>query len=274
MNCMPTRVWRPSRFSAVVITFFVLFIALQAAYSEEVAPPVEPAKVTTAPGGARISTRPFSHIALGVTAGSLGVGVEAATPLSRRTNLRVDGHFFNYSQTLTQDGVSYNGNLRLRDARASYDFYPFGGGFRLSGGVALYNQFNVKALASVPAGQTITFNNVDYYSSAADPLKGTATIGYANQVAPTFTFGWGNAIPRSGRRLAFPVEIGAAYTGTPAFNLAMTGSACSPTPATCGVVTTFDGFQSNLNIERNKITNDIRPLRFYPIINAGVTYRF
>jgi hypothetical protein len=274
MDCIATQMWKPGRFSSVAITFFVLFLALQAGYSQEVAPPVEPAKVITPPSGARFSTRPFSHIALGVTAGSLGVGVELATPLSRRTNLRVDGHFFNYSQSLTQDGVSYNGNLRLRDARASYDFYPFGGGFRLSGGVAMYNQFNAKALASVPAGQTITFNSVDYYSSATDPLKGTATIGYSNKVAPTFTFGWGNAIPRSGRHLAFPVEIGAAYTGTPTFNLAMTGSACSPTLATCGTVTTFDGFQSNLNIERNKITNDIRPLRFYPIINAGITYRF
>jgi hypothetical protein len=252
-----------------------MFLALQAGYSEEsaIAPELAAAKIS--PPSANLSTRPFSHIAVGVTAGSFGIGAELATPLSRRTNLRIDGDFMNYSRTLSQDGISYNGNLRLRNARISYDVYPFGGGFRLSAGAAVYNQFNAKALANVPSSQTITFNDVDYYSSATDPLHGNASIAYSNKVAPTFTFGWGNAIPRSGRHLAFPVEIGAAFTGTPAFNLAMAGSACaSPNPETCQSVNSYPDFQSNLNVERNKINNDLAPLRFYPILNLGVTYRF
>jgi hypothetical protein len=272
MDCTANQLRKPSRFSSLAVALFVLCLALQAGYSAEISP--AEAKINTHPPSSRISTRPFSHIALGVTAGSLGVGVEVATPISRRTNLRVDGHFFNYSQSLTQDGIGYNGNLRLRDARASCDVYPFGGSFRLSGGVAMYNQFNAKALASVPTSHPITFNDVDYYSSAADPLHGNATIGYANKYAPTFSFGWGNAIPRSGRHLAFPVEIGAAYTGTPTFNLAMAGSACESQNTNCQPVSAYPDFQSNLNVERKKIANDIQPFRFYPILNFGVTYRF
>jgi len=249
-----------------------MLLALQTVSAQNIVPaPVS----TRSAQGSEISTGPFSHVAMGVTAGSLGAGVEMVTTISRRTNLRLDGDFFNYSQNLTQDGVGYNANLRLRDYRASYDFFPFHGAFRISGGFAAYNQFNVSAVASVPAGNTITLNSVDYYSSATDPLHGSATIAYPNKYAPTATIGWGNAIPRSGRHLAFPVEIGAAFTGTPTFTLNMAGSACATTdPSTCQTVTTYSDFQTHLTAERNKVNNDIAPLRVYPIINFGVTYRF
>jgi hypothetical protein len=274
MDCTANLPRQPRKSSLVAVAIFVMCLALQSGYSEESAIAPEVA-VKTSAAASRLSTRPFSHIAVGINAGSFGVGAELATPLSRRTNLRVDGDFMNYSRTLSQDGISYNGNLRLRNARVSYDVYPFGGGFRLSAGVAVYNQFNVKALANVPSSQTITFNDVDYYSSTTDPLHGNASIAYSHKVAPALTFGWGNAIPRSGRHLSFPVEIGAAFTGTPSFNLAMAGSACSsPNPETCQPVNNYSDFQSNLTVERNKINNDLEPLRFYPIINLGVTYRF
>jgi hypothetical protein len=253
---------------------FVILLALPAAYADQNSASPEPAKLasTSAPV---MSTRPFSKLAIGVTAGTLGVGAELVTPLSRRTNLRVDSHFFNYAQTVDQDGISYNANLRLRDFRASYDIFPFGGGFRLSGGVAMYNQFNVKALATVPSNKAITLNDVDYFSSPTNPLRGNATVAYGNKVAPTVTFGWGNAIPRSGRHLAFPVEIGAAFTGTPKFDLAIdpSSSACDA-QGNCQPVANFSAFNTDKAAQIKKINNDIEPFRFYPIINFGVTYRF
>jgi hypothetical protein len=280
MDCRANFPLKPRRLSIVAVALFVIVLASQPGFSENNAP-VEPVETRIAPASASANYQPFSKIAVGVTFGMLGAGVEVATPLSRRSNLRVDGTFFNYSPTFDQDGISYAGNIRLRDVRASYDFFPFHGGFRVSGGAMLYNQFNVAATAMASAGKNITLNSVDYYSdpSGINPLSGNATVAYANKVAPTFTIGWGNAIPRSGRHFAFPVEIGAAYTGAPKFNLSMNPNSVVCTTqtysvATCGQVATFDGFQPNLAAERTKITNDIAPFRFYPILNAGVTYRF
>jgi hypothetical protein len=258
---------RTSRHLRCVAVFaFLLLLAIQAAYAGSDAP-VPPRK---------ISTRPFAHFAVGVTVGTLGPGVEVVTTMSRRTNLRLDGHFLNYSHTFSQDGISYNARVRLRDYRASYDYYPFAGGFRVSAGVEAYNQFNGNAAVTIPVGQSITFNDVDYYSSAADPLHGSASVAYPNKVAPTLTLGWGNAIPRSGRRWGFPFEIGAAFTGAPSFNLAMAGSACtSPNdPLSCAPVNSDVNFQTDLAAERKKIVNDIKPFRVYPILSMGVTYRF
>ena len=274
MECTsnPPRRTRSLRFATVLS--FALFIALQAAYSVDAAP-VAPSKVSKQ---SAISTKPFSHFALGVTAGTLGAGAELVTTMSRKTNLRVDGHFLNYSpSTITQDGVNYGGNIKIRDVRASYDYFPFGGAFRLSAGVAAYNQFNVAATAVVSAGQSFTFNGTTYYSdfTGANPLSGNATLGYANKYAPTATLGFGNAIPRSGRHFAFPVEIGAAFTGAPKFALNMNPNSVVCTSSTaCGPVAPFDSFQTNLAAEQKKITNDIAPFRVYPILNIGATYRF
>jgi hypothetical protein len=274
-----TRLTRKFRLCSILtIVCFVTIVALQPGFSENsivpapeaAAAPIEAAPVPAVANG---PSRPFSKIAMGVTLGTSGPGVEIATPLSRRANLRVDSSFFNYNLSVAQNGVNYDGNLKVREVRASYDFFPFHGGFRLSGGVVLYNGFNVKGTGTVAVGQTVTFNHQDY--TVQIPLQGTVSLAYGNKVAPTFTFGWGNAIPRSGRRFAFPVEIGAAYAGTPKFELAMnSGSACVAGTVVCGPVTSLDEFQADLTTQKNKIINDLKPARFYPIINAGVTYRF
>jgi hypothetical protein len=273
MDCSSIVSLKTRRRSVLTVALFVVFLAVCPGFA--LPNGFFSGAARQYPAQVGYSVGPFSTVAVGVTAGTLGAGVELVTPISRRTNLRVDGHFFNYSQTLEQDGISYSGNLRLRDFRASYDLYPFKGGFRLSGGVAVYNQFNVAANAAVPANKTLTLNDVDYYSSAADPLHGNASIAYGRKVAPTLTFGWGNAIPRSGRHLAFPVELGMAFTGTPKFDLDMFGSACSvSSTAGCAVVSSYPDFQTNLAAQRRKINNDLQPLRFYPILSLGVTYRF
>lgn len=252
-----------------------LFCLLLLAASGALAQSPQPASVHGHGSEDAISTRPFSHFAIGVNGGTMGVGVEVATVLSRRTNLRVDGDFFNYSTTLEQDGVTYTPQFKLRNARAMLDVYPFHGGFRISVGGAAYNQFDVNATASVPGGHTVTLNDVDYYSSASDPLHGSASLTYPHKYAGVATIGWGNAIPRSGRHFAFPVEIGAAFTGTPTFALSMAGSACATTdPLTCLPVTSYPDFQTHLTAEQQKIQKDINPFRVYPILQVGVTYRF
>jgi hypothetical protein len=260
----------------LAVTLFLSCLALQPGFSEPASIAPQNTIVETPLSGPSPFYKPFSKIAVGVNFGSLGPAIQAVTPLTRRTNLRFDGSFFNYNLSLTQNGVQYNGSLEIRNARASYDFYPFGGSFRISAGAALYNQLNLGANGSVSPGNTVTLNDVDYYSSATNPMHGSASFAYGRKVAPTLTLGWGNAIPRSGRHFAFPFEFGAAFTGTPTVNLNFAGSACtSPTDSTtCGNVTTFDGFQSNLAAQRQKIVNDVAPLRVYPILNMGVSYRF
>ena len=64
----------------------------------------------------------------------LGPGVQVATPLSQRTNLRFGFNMFNYNRTFDKDGISYRGQMNWRSAEAHLDWFPFGGGFHFSPG--------------------------------------------------------------------------------------------------------------------------------------------
>jgi hypothetical protein len=265
------------RFSALVaVVLFVSCLALQPGFSQQSDAPQATATVKAPRYASVADIKPFSKLAIGVTFGTTAIGIEAVTPLSHRSNLRFDGSLFNYNTNITENGVNYNANLRLRDVRATFDFFPFVKSFHLSAGVALYNQFNLAGTAVLPPGNTVTLNSVDYSSQAGTtPINASAGFVYGNKVAPVLAFGWGNAIPRNGHHFAFPIELGVAFTGTPSFNLLVGGNGCTTVaPIVCGPVTSLPDFQTNFAAEKAKIQNDVNPLKVYPIATMGMTYRF
>lgn len=213
---------------------------------------------------------PFSVAA---TTSILGFGADVATPLTRRSNLRVGFSIFNYNRGFSKDGVNYGGQLGFRSVQATYDWFPFGGGFHLSPGALVYNGNKVTASAAVPAGQSFTLGGVNYISSATDPLTGSGKIAF-NRAAPLFLIGFGNLLPRSGRHFGVSFDIGAAYQGTPRATLNLAGSACDPTGVNCRAVATDPTIQSNIQSEQGKINNTISPFRFFPVVSLAFGYRF
>jgi hypothetical protein len=215
----------------------------------------------------------LSRLGVGAKVSTLGVGLEVATPLWYRANVRVGGNFFNYSDNFSQDGFKYNASLHFRSAQASLDWYPFHNGFRVSPGALLYSGNQIAATPTVRGGQTFTLNHTDYVSSAIDPIKGSGKVEFA-KAAPMLTVGWGNLRPRGEGHFTFPVEIGFAYVGDPSVVFQLTGSACDAGGVNCRVINSDPSFQSNVQGQQNKIRDDISPLRFYPVAATGVGYRF
>jgi hypothetical protein len=220
--------------------------------------------------------RPFSSFAIGVKIGTGGAGLDVATPLSRKLNLRGSASFFSYNPNLTEDGIAITGTLTLKTVNASLDFYPLGGSFRISPGVTMYNGNHVTAIAAVPGGQTFTLDNTDYYSSAANPVTGTFDVAFGNKEAPSLTIGWGNMIPRkSGQHWSVPFEIGFEYINVPTIALNLTGSVCQGSATTnCQPVQSTPAVQANVQGEQAELQSDISPLRFYPILSIGLSYKF
>src|ERR1035441_5572617 len=90
---------------------------------------------------------------LGLKVSTLGAGIEAATAVSRKSNLRVGFNYFTYSDTFTKDGISYDGKLNLQSFEVHYDQYLIGG-FHISPGVLLYDDNRGMASAAVPSAQS------------------------------------------------------------------------------------------------------------------------
>ena len=262
-------------------------------YSTPSTPPAQPAPVLdAAPLQASIPTptqpvptqpkaiapkrmRPFSTLAAAVNISTSGVGVDLATPLAQHFNLRAGASLFSYNGVFNLDGETIDGALKFRTASASLDWFPFHNGFHISPGLTFYNGNSLNATTMVSPGAEFDLGDQTYYSSLTDPIHGTASLSLGKRYAPRFTIGFGNMIPRSGRHVSFPFEIGFEYIGAPLLSLALAGSACDTSiPPNCSPVATDPTTQANLLQEENQVNADIRPLRFYPVISQGFAIRF
>jgi hypothetical protein len=234
--------------------------------------------MTTEPVAAPTSTKgskAFSAIGVDVKLGSTGIGFDIATPLARKFNLRVGGNFFKYNTSITENFVTYGGDIQLATAGINLDWFPFGGGFRVSGGLTGYNGNELTGSATLNPNQSFTINDVTYYTSATNPLHASATLHLGKKVGPTFGIGWGNIVPRKvNKHFSFPVELGFVYVGYPTVDLSFVGSTCDAHGAACQDVANNPNFQQDLAAQKSKYQNQIDALRFYPIATIGFGYKF
>jgi hypothetical protein len=240
--------------------------------------PVNPTATTSVPSAANVSRsyRPFSAIGFDGHVGIGGIGFDVASPLSRKFNFRSGADFFSYNASFQEQGANITADLRLRSGHASLDWFPFGGGFRLSPLLVYGNNNRVIATALVPSGSTITLNGQDYISSYTDPLHGSGSVDF-RKIAPGFSLGFGNIIPRKKSHFSVPVEAGFYYVGQPGLKVAFTGSACDPTqPASigCESVDSDAGFQQNLAAFTARNNHNLSYASFFPILTLGFGYRF
>jgi len=246
--------------------------------NETAVSPASPASVAT--------TGIFSRFALGADFSPLGIGATITTNLNPHMNLRANGSFFNYATSFSTDGFTANGSLKLASARTSLDVYPFHRGFRISPGVMLYNQNRLTASDTVASGTSFTLNGDTFYSANANaatgatPISGAALLNlHTSRPAFTITGGWGNPLAHGGH-WSFPFEAGVGFVGAPSLNASLTGWACYDQAQTqCTNVTNLNNpiaaqVQSDLQSQISKWTQDLNPLRTYPIISGGVTYSF
>jgi hypothetical protein len=214
----------------------------------------------------------YSRIGIGVKFSTLGVGVEMATPLAGRFNVRGGFNMFRYSRPITDSGIHYNGQLRFQSAQTSLDWFPFGG-FHVSPGLLFYNGNEVRATAMVPGGQTFSTGGVRYESDPATPVTGTGKLNFV-KVSPSIMAGVGNVVPRNGRHYSFLFEVGAIYQSSARVALNLAGNVCDTTGTFCRAISSDPSVQANIQAQQAKIQKDLNPYRFYPVISTGIGFNF
>lgn len=101
-------------------------------------------------------------------ASTLGLGVEAAFPMTHSIDGRIGFNTFKYSisSTSTSNGftTNYTGDLNLKSLEALADWHPFEGSFCMSGGLVYNNnKFN---LIAVPTSGTVNIGGTTYSISS------------------------------------------------------------------------------------------------------------
>ncbi len=235
---------------------------------------ISEAPVAAAAGGQAIPAayerrRAFSSFAVAAKISNDGAGIDLATPLAERVNLRVGAGFLSAGTSLDEDGMHVDGTFVLQGVTAAVDLYPFHhSSFHISPGVNFHNDTHVSAQLSVPSGGRFSLGDEDYTSSPVDPIHGTAHFRFGNRVAPRFTVGFGNMLPHGGKHWSVPFEIGFQYVSTPTVHLDLAGSACSSDG--CGTIVG----DPNILAEQKDLENDLSALRVFPVVSLGVSYRF
>jgi hypothetical protein len=214
------------------------------------------------------ATPPFFYWGIALKFGVAGAGIDVSAPLNRRLNLRAGVSFFVYDTSLRVDNATITGSIRFQNAAGMVDFFPFRNRFRVSTGLSFYNNTGFSASLQATPGQSFDLANTTYISDPSDPIQGTAAFNFGGRVAPRFTFGFGNMLPKQGR-FAVESEFGFAYISQPTVHLQVTGSGCTGLSYTdCGVIDQSDVRTQQLELER-----EIYGFRFYPIFSVGFSYK-
>jgi hypothetical protein len=216
---------------------------------------------------------PHSKVGVAVKVGTMGVGIDAAIPVLERANVRIGVNTFTFNRDFENDGTALAASLRMRSVSASFDYFPFGGGFHISPGVMLYNGNRASAVMTVPAGDSFDLGDQEFYSDSANPMTASYSVGFA-KVAPSLVLGWGNIVPRGDRRWSIPVELGIVYSGAPKTTIGFLGSACNRNGANCRNMATDPTLQADIAQEQVKVDKELSRLKMLPILSLGFSYKF
>ena len=229
--------------------------------------PAAPAKIgSSAPSSER------GKVGIALKVSTLGPGLEAATALASKFNLRGGLNFFRYSRGFVNDGINYNGQLNLHSGELHLDWYPFAHGFHLSPGLLVYNANGATANASVPGDNTFRLGGITYLSDPKQPITGKGKLGF-NKVAPTLLFGFGNLVPHT-RHFSVNFDLGVVFQGSASTTLNLAGNACNTDGTNCVNAATDPNVQASVQSQQRKINNDLSPYKYYPVISLGFGYRF
>jgi hypothetical protein len=224
------------------------------------------------PRPAKAVLLPYRYV-VGVTASTLGLGVNGGVQLTDRSRVRAAFNFFTYSQDFNQNGATGTGRLTLNSIQAQYDWAPFRGNFYVSPGLLAYSDNRVRVSGTSGGGQVFTTNRKNCLSDPADPITGTGKLDF-NHVAPTIMAGFSSVLPGRNRRFALPVELGFAFGGAPHSVLNIIGGVCNVDGTNCRDAASDPVFQSNVLAVQNRLNRNLRFLRFYPVVSMGFSYRF
>lgn len=197
--------------------------------------------------------RPFS---IGVTGGTLGIGPEASYRFNPLLGVRGSATFLNVSASGNTASYHYSGHAHISNYGATIDLHPLGGGFRVSVGVrsTKHNHVNFSGLAR----NNRTFMGMTFTPDQVGPINGEvrakswspiATVGYVKTTLIGLTFGLDAGVMVHGRPTASdfsaPGELGT-----------------NPNAA------------AEYASQQQHVRNGVDDLKYYPVAQLSVGYRF
>jgi hypothetical protein len=184
-----------------------------------------------------------------------GIGLGYAHPLNANVGLRGDVVTLgSHKKDTVEEGIAYTGTLKATRVGLYADWFPFGGTFRLTGGLT-NNNFKIELDAS-GAGGSITVGNKTYPTTAADGLN--VQIKFPTST-PYLGLGWGHGLDSG---LRFSMDLGASI------------GRAKLTAVGRGQLATAPDAQANIDAELAQLREGVGKVRVLPQLSLGLGYSF
>jgi len=192
----------------------------------------------------------------GLKFGTQGIGLDISRAINPNLAVRFNViNYFKYNKKDKIGQINYDAHLKLLTAGVLLDYFPSNTStFRMSIG-AYYNKNKITATAT--PSSNVKIGNTTYTPAQIAQIDTSITF---NKLAPYIGIGWGNKPSKSGWQFNF--DLGVMYQGTPKVNTKVTTNVAIP------------GLQNNIEVETNKIRDDIKKYKWYPVVSIGISKSF
>lgn len=198
-------------------------------------------------------------LAIGPTVGTGGIGLQASVPiLPGRLDLNTGFGGFGLTHDVTADGTRFHGKLNIGGVPLTLSWFPFANFFHVDAGIDI-NDNRVSVSAVAPADTDFTIYGHHYGAADIGTLTGRT---HFHKVAPYIGFGFGD--PFRGGRLTVILNAGVMFEGSPNIRLTASNPAILQVP----------GAAADIRAEEASLNSKANFVRFYPVLNLGVVYRF
>jgi len=214
------------------------------------------------------SAQALPDVAVGVTAGTAGIGGQVTAGVLPFLNVRGSIQGFGINRSINEDGIDYDGKLQLLTYGAYVDVYPFIKGPRLSAGL-VGNANKVRLRATCEDSCEVG----DLTVSGRD-AQVNGRLGF-NGVSPYLGLGFTN--PIQGLPFYVGFDAGVLFHGKPKPQLSAAGT---------GTISDGNGTRANVDLandpavqdaiarEESNLAADIDQYKFYPVVQVSIGWRF
>lgn len=193
-----------------------------------------------------------SQYAITGKVGTLGLGADLTYRINNKINARFNFNGGSVDADGEEDGINYTGNLEAQTIGGLVDYHPMASGLRISAG--LYSNGNELDLNANGGNAQIGDTNYDLSNTNLN-----TNVSFKS-VAPYLGLGWGNAV-KMGSKWRFALDAGVLFQGSPNAKITVTGNNANVS-------------QADINEEEQNLNDDLKDFKAYPVISAGVSYRF
>lgn len=208
-------------------------------------------------------------VAVGITAGTAGIGGQVTTSIIPFLNARVQVQGLSVSHSFDKDGIDYKGKLKLFTAGAFLDVYPFTRVLRLSGGL-VSNGNKVKLKATCP-----NTCEVGSLQITGDQARVDGNLDFKN-FSPYLGLGFTN--PMAGWPFYFGFDAGVLFHGKPKPSLLASGSGTvsngQDAPRPVADLANDSEVKAAIAQEQSNLADDVKDFKFYPVVQFSLGWRF